>query len=225
MKTTSKLIIFDIDGTLTHTNDVDSVCFSQVITKYLNITNLNTNWHEYKYSTDSGILLEIFQKYANTEPTEVDINYIQEHFIELLKTEFNNHNPCNAIKGANEIINSIQANDKYKIAIATGGWSVSAKLKLDSAKINHAEIPKSYSDSFFERTDIILDAVQQSKNKYTYDFVDITYIGDRLWDYSASQKLGINFVGIGEELREHGHIKSVLDFEEQDKFFELVNGY
>jgi len=46
------LILFDIDGTLTQTNAVDSEVLTDVLQKELDIAYLNNNWTDYKYSTD-----------------------------------------------------------------------------------------------------------------------------------------------------------------------------
>lgn len=119
---------------------------------------------------------------------------------------------------AREIIEMIRIEKNHGIAIATGGWSASATLKLDSVKINHSEIPKAFSDNHFERTDIILHAIEQSKRHYQKKFIDVVYVGDRQWDYIAAQQLGINFIGIGEELSKHGCDKTLIDLSNQGKF-------
>ena len=165
-----QLIIFDIDGTLTHTNEIDSVCFTQAISEQLNIHDLNANWHEYKYSTDSGLLSEIYDTHLNRAPTEEEIKIIQNRFVELLTFEFHNHKKGISIAGAADIIRQIQTSSKYRAAIATGGWSMSANLKLDHATIPHQDLPKAYSDQFFNRTDIILHAIEKAKPIYQVDF-------------------------------------------------------
>lgn len=218
------LIIFDIDGTLTHTNEINSICFAQAISEHIGINDLNTNWHEYKYSTDSGLLWEIYQKYFNNSPTSEDIASIQNRFINLLNDKFQKNHPCIPIRGAREIIEKIHLEKNYGLAIATGGWFMTATLQLDLAKINHSEVPKAYSDEqHFERTDIILHAIEQSERYYEKNFIDITYIGDRNWDYIAAQKLGINFIGIGKELTQLGYEKTLNDLSNEEKFFKYLN--
>jgi len=56
------LAIFDIDGTLTETNAVDEICFVQAFADAHSITRINTNWMEYRYVTDSGIMFQIFHE-------------------------------------------------------------------------------------------------------------------------------------------------------------------
>lgn len=50
-----KLIIFDIDGTLTNTNESDALCFEMAIKDRLNLAFIDTNWHNYKYSTEKQV--------------------------------------------------------------------------------------------------------------------------------------------------------------------------
>lgn len=68
------LIVFDIDGTLTQTNNVDSLCFTKAIKDTLQITELNTDWASYQYSTDSGLLTEIYENFLQRPPSIEEIN-------------------------------------------------------------------------------------------------------------------------------------------------------
>lgn len=77
------LIIFDIDGTLTHINEEDSKCFAKAIKDVLQV-NIDTNWASYRYSTDSGIIKEIYESFFKREPSETEINTIQEYFFTYL---------------------------------------------------------------------------------------------------------------------------------------------
>ncbi|QBR82886.1 HAD family hydrolase [Legionella israelensis] len=196
------LLIFDIDGTLTATNEVDAKCFAKAICDYLKIDNLNTQWHQYKYSTDSGMLSEVFQNHCKREPFPEEITAIRNLFLELLISEFRAGNACTPIDGAVDILKLIEESEEYKAAIATGGWSRTANLKLNQANIPHQDLPKAYSDEHLNRTDIILQAAKKAQDSYQSDFEQMIYIGDRNWDYRASQQLGICFIGIGDYFRQ-----------------------
>ena len=68
-----KLAIFDIDGTLTRTNEVDEICFVQAFADAHAITGFDTNWDGYRHATDSGITIQIFQDRfgRNAKPNEL----------------------------------------------------------------------------------------------------------------------------------------------------------
>ena len=197
----NKLIVFDIDGTLTNTNDVDSQLFEKAILEYINVTTIDTQWHNYKYSTDTGIISEIIQSTLNRETKESDIELIKESFINYLSDAFaNNSSYCLPIDGARTIFNDVTTSG-WDIAIATGGWERSARLKLKTANIPHQSIPIAHSDDHIEREAIVLTAIQRAKKHYQKDsYSTIFYVGDRLWDKKAAKTLDIGFIGIGNEL-------------------------
>jgi hypothetical protein len=67
------LAIFDIDGTLTDTNGVDDRCFIESLALALAITGIDTDWAGYPHTTDSGIMLRIFQERFGRGPVPDEI--------------------------------------------------------------------------------------------------------------------------------------------------------
>ena len=198
---TNKLIIFDIDGTLTKTNDVDSVLFEKAILDILPIYSLDTNWANYKYSTDAGIITEIIQSHFNRAPYASEIESIKNRFFSYLTSTFSDDpSHCLPINGAQVIFKKLFKLE-WDIVIATGGWETSALLKLRSANIPHQTIPIAHSDDHMERKNIISIAIERSQNHYKKcDYTKVIYVGDRLWDKCAAMDLGIGFIGIGDDL-------------------------
>src|SRR5258706_15574337 len=58
-----RLIMFDIDGTLTETDDVDTRCYIQAMSEHLGVA-IDSDWSRYRHVTDSGIAAELFEKYG-----------------------------------------------------------------------------------------------------------------------------------------------------------------
>ncbi len=56
-----KLLVFDLDGTLTKTNAVDEECFVQAFADVFSIRDVNTRWSEYDHVTDVGVLQQVFR--------------------------------------------------------------------------------------------------------------------------------------------------------------------
>ena len=86
------LIVFDIDGTLTQTNEIDSRCFAQAIKDVLGISTLNTDWSSYRYSTDSGLMKEIYENLFQRKPQNNEIDEIRNCFLNYLKQEWQSNN-------------------------------------------------------------------------------------------------------------------------------------
>src|SRR5882724_13716958 len=51
-----KLVMFDIDGTLTQTFQADEACFVQALREVFGFTGINTDWACYPHCSYSGIL-------------------------------------------------------------------------------------------------------------------------------------------------------------------------
>ena len=193
------LIIFDIDGTLTETTEMDSRCFMRTLEDILRIKEINTDWESYKHSTDSGVLLEIYDHHFHKMPTAEEILTIQNCFVNYLQQEWSqNKNLCSCITGASSLFSLIEELAQWHIAIATGGWKPSALFKLDAAKIPHHSVPKAFADDHLERTEIINIAIQRSQQLHGHPSYQRTiYVGDKSWDERASHQLGIEFIGVG----------------------------
>ena len=63
-----KLVVFDLDGTLTATSAVDETCFVQAFADSLNIHRLSTNWLDYDHATDTAVARQAFLKQFGREP-------------------------------------------------------------------------------------------------------------------------------------------------------------
>ncbi|MEE9451466.1 MAG: HAD family hydrolase [Gammaproteobacteria bacterium] len=216
------LIIFDIDGTLTQTNAIDSKIFTEVIEKELSIEDLDDNWPDYQYSTDNGILAEIFIKYQQRSPTTQELLRIENQFVAALEKEFNaNASTCLPIAGAENIFDHIRSQDNWHVALATGGWQRSALLKLNCAHIIHHDVPKAFTEDGIERHVIIQAAIARAQSHYQVSQYDKhVYVSDRLWDKRAAESLGFAFIGVGEELvaLADGNFPVVVDYSDPDYF-------
>jgi beta-phosphoglucomutase-like phosphatase (HAD superfamily) len=80
------LLIFDVDGTLTATNEVDTRCFARAFLETFGIA-LNTSWHIYPYRTDSGIICHSFSQHFRRAPTAAELDLFRERFLILLEGE------------------------------------------------------------------------------------------------------------------------------------------
>jgi len=222
-----RLIIFDIDGTITRTDAIDAQAFASVVQEYLNISSLNSNWYDYRYSTDSGLLFEIFEQHAGSEPSEKDIAAIKRLFVDHLTQEFEEKpESCQPMPGISALFKTLKAHPEYEVAIATGAWQCSADLKLNHANLAHTHFPKAYAEDHYERPEIIKIALERAQTRYGVEtFEQCVYVGDKLWDHDAAATLSFDFIGVGEELTHDPRTaaRSLNDYTDQDQFFSLIS--
>ncbi len=219
-----KLAIFDIDGTLTQTNDVDSECFIQAFASEFEIREINTNWSTYGHTTDSGITLQIFQERFQRIPSADELSRVQHRFVEFLQQ---NHQAISAVPGANLILQKLVKTENWVIAIASGGWRASAIIKLQVAGIE-ANFPGAFADDAISREDIVRTAISRAKETYAQsDFEKIVYIGDGIWDVLTAIQLQLPFIGVGNEQKttlENAGVENIIeDLNDFDNFLAALN--
>ena len=105
---------------------------------------------------------------------------------------------CQAVKGSHEILEWINDQPRFCFAVATGGWSESARMKLEKAGLKVADTIFASSDDAMSREGIMRIAEARACSAYRVQkFDSITYVGDAVWDLNAAQACNYSFIGIG----------------------------
>ncbi len=191
--------MFDLDGTLVDSNAIDSQCYLQALVDVFgfDLDKIDRNWGNYPHITDAGILQTLCQTELGRDPTPVELCAYQQRFLELLIIAVS-QKPLQSIAGASEILDKLNADPHYAIAIATGAWKQTAQFKLQQAGLDGIVMPMACSDDARARVDIMQCAYDRTLAVYQQSqFQTVTYIGDGVWDGIASKQLNYHFIGIG----------------------------
>ena len=223
------LVIFDIDGTLCRTSQLDDDCWRLAATEVLGIENMSTDWNDYPHSTDESIAGALHQAARGSEPSRAEVDLLRDRFVEILR-EAHDASP-DAMKptpGASDFIERL-VSEGHGVAIATGGWTPSARFKLECCGIEHDRIPAAFACDAQPRAEIIEIARTRAilEGRHREDDPAVVYVGDGLWDLTASRRLGIGFVGLANGrrevlLREAGANFVFPDFLDQSAFLEAL---
>ncbi len=138
-----KLIMFDIDGTLTQTDAADGECFVQALFDVFGFTGISDDWSVYPHCTDSGILESIFQERQGHSPSEDEILRFQSWFLSLLEAEAGKQ-PFLPVAGAWDMLRRLNDMPGVAVSVASGAWECSARLKLASAGWGGAGTPRRF---------------------------------------------------------------------------------
>lgn len=194
-----KLIMFDIDGTLTRTDAADGDCFVQALQDVFGFTGISDDWSIYPHCTDSGILNALFQERKGRPPTAVEVAEFQKHFVALLSAE-SAARPFGQIEGAHEMLLQLLATRGVAVSLASGAWQCSARLKLASAGLDFPQIPGAFADDAHSREDIMRTSLTRAVDIHAREsFESIIYVGDGVWDARACRALGWPFIGIARD--------------------------
>lgn len=188
-------ILFDIDGTLLQSADVDDRLYRQSVSAVLGPVDFRPSLADYEYVTDAGILAQLLDDNGLSDIPD-PTHEIQARFVASLKRHISKCGPFTEVPGARDFVATLLGSENHRVAIATGGWRVSALLKLDSAGFDAAAIPIATSDEHVDRSRIMQSALA----KLGKGFETITYYGDGTWDRDACASLGWSFVPVGRTL-------------------------
>ncbi len=193
-----QLVVFDVDGTLIQSIGIDDRCFAQAVSDVLGITGISTDWADYQYQTDAGLIFEIASQHLGTPPSDELTSRVREQFLHLLSREAKAPGfTLPEVPGACSVLDVLRYHPRWCAAIATGGWATPAKLKLGHASVPIEGIPFASCDDAMPREEIIECATRRAEQHHgRRAFREIVYVGDGSWDAIAAQRLGIGFIAV-----------------------------
>jgi len=210
------IALFDIDGTLTASNEIDSECFAEAFRDVFGIP-LNTNWNAYEHVTDRGIAIQALREARGRVPTEHELSVDRTRCVELLDERMTF---LDQIPGASAFILQLRARE-WHIALCTGAWGDSARLKLARAGLP-TDLPLASCDDDISRNAIIEHGIALANGKRREAVVSF---GDAAWDVRAAGLLHLPFIGIGrnaEMLRRSGVAEVFTDYLDANAIFAAI---
>lgn len=225
-----KLVVFDLDGTLTQTTAVDEDCFVRAFEEALRIFELNKNWNDYEHVTDQGILLQIFMERFGRHPDIDEHESVVTRFIDLLSVRYSSDtSDFGEVRGATTLLHRLRSESNWAIALATGAWQRSAEFKIGRALLPVNDIPSAFSEDGPSREAIVCAAIDRAVIQYRQaKFERVISVGDALWDVKTARNLGIPFLGIAGGaraalLRDNGASHVIEDYRDPDRCLEYLS--
>jgi phosphoglycolate phosphatase-like HAD superfamily hydrolase len=192
----SGLVIFDLDGTLALTSEVDDSCWVEAAREVLGLESIETDWACYGHSTDEAIALELISLRTELPPTEETVHLVRDAFVRRVEAAIEQDSKLfQPVPGATTVFARLESAG-WDVAIATGGWRTTARLKLKAAGVPDAEVPAAHADDAYPREDIIRTAIERARAVSKKVIDRVVYVGDGRWDVIATERMGIGFVGL-----------------------------
>jgi len=222
-----KLIIFDIDGTLTDTSYIDVICFKDAVKEVFGIEGVDADWSQYPHVTDRCVL-EVLLAREGKDLTEEAFFKFEMCFHEYLQGAYERNKAYfKEIEGANDFIKHLRKKGIPR-AIATGGLRKSAQFKLTCAGLDTEDMPLACSNDALTREMIVEQAIELASAQYGQDFFSqVLYIGDGVWDAATTKNLKMPFVGIGkgemaEILKREGALAVMENYRDIDSLIDVL---
>ena len=193
------LVIFDNDGTICDTQEVEGRCYALAIQGVTGLCLSTTDWSAYDEPTSSAIVRSLLAGDADALQKE---EQIKSEFCRLLREERPlSPGDFTPIAGAIEFIERLRLAG-MPVAIATGGFDSEARFKLECCGIAMDAFPHATSSDVCRRSDIITLAASRAGHGLS----SAIYFGDGAWDVRVCTELGIPMIGIG---RRHRQLRSL----------------
>ncbi|MBE9011289.1 HAD family hydrolase [Pseudanabaenaceae cyanobacterium LEGE 13415] len=188
--------MFDIDGTLTQSNDLDDEAFLKALFEVFGLSEISNDWLSYTHVTDACILKEVCQCQLGRTPSLDEVSRFQTRLLELLTQGAATRGGIQPISGASSILSRLLASSDHCVAYAGGAWTASALFKIQSAHLPVQGIPYAFSDDDESREGITAIALTRAEQQYGRTFSSVVYVGDGIWDVRSARNSGYQFVGI-----------------------------
>ena len=196
---TMHLILFDIDGTLVDSDEFDSELYVQAVREVLGM-EIEDDWSAYRNVTDGGILDEIIDNAGLESDRRRFQSEVKAVFAELVSQYLNEREGrLPQIDGAGAFLAELESLPEVSMALATGGWEETARMKLRAAGLDRYPLPLASGSDAFTRAEIMQIAEKRALGGRKAN--RRTYFGDGIWDKRASGELGYDFIAIGDKVQ------------------------
>ena len=205
-----KLVLLDIDGTLTLSYEYDRDIFGAAIGEELGLPPVDADLNEYVDKTSLGVTMEAIQRLSGRSPEQSEIEQVKLNVLGRLNDMYRESpRVFSEVPGASIFLERLRKNNEGRIAIATGCWHSEALFKLQASGLNVDGIPMATSDDSKNRIKIMEIAVRKAGDYYGCSgFERVVYVGDGPWDLQTSRSLGYRFIGVGPRVQEMKDIES-----------------
>jgi phosphoglycolate phosphatase-like HAD superfamily hydrolase len=192
-----RVILFDIDGTLVlkRSTDADELeRFRRAIVDELGKSPPTQPWR-YDGMVDPQICrLLLIDVGLSESAADKHLRRVIERVGEIYKA-MEKHPTLNG--GVGELLKILSASSKHKLGVVTGNLSVVAEEKLDLTGIRAYFAETFYSDGYFDRRDLVREAVDACVIKHQLRSNDsVIIIGDTPRDVEAAKFNGAKAIAI-----------------------------
>jgi len=202
--------MFDIDGTLVDSVGFDSGHYAEAMRSVLSV-EIDDTWRPYKHVTDSGILEELLASRAFDRPIDELRATAKRMFVAAVRAHLaRDPAAVREIAGAKALFEHLRALPGVRVAIATGGWAETARLKLAAIGISADSVAFATSSDAPERTRICRS---RSSGRWAARPPPAERTSATRVDKRACAELGYRFVAVGRKVE---HDPRLDDFRDRD---------
>jgi phosphoglycolate phosphatase-like HAD superfamily hydrolase len=195
LRTPTRLLLFDIDGTLINSGGAGVQALREVLQSQFGIVD-DLQGIEVAGRTDKGIVHQILRK-LRIEPDESNTTHFLEGYVKQLAKELPQR-PGRILPGISEVLLRVKAQPNIVLALLTGNVRRGAQLKLEYYGLWHFFEFGAFADDHHDRNELGAFARRRAREKHGLDFeaASIDVIGDTPHDIACGKAIGARTVAV-----------------------------
>lgn len=214
-----RLVLFDIDGTLIHTNSAGIKAFAKVLETEFKIPN-GTDGLNFAGRTDSGLVRELFCRHR-IEPSEANFDLFFDCYVDWL-AQLLFERSGEVCTGVWKFIRDLQAAPQPPVlGLLTGNIRLGAEIKLRHFNLWDSFVTGAFGDDHEDRNEIAVIAHGRASRMFREKLAgeEILVIGDTPLDIACGRAIGARVLAVATggstlaELQAHRPDWAVADLE------------
>lgn len=192
-----KLLIFDIDGTLTYLDGATRRAFNSAFQKVFHrdavVANLKLHGR-----TDPIIFQDCFRTAGLSGDWRQSFGQFREAYLEALPGAIAESQQIGLHPGIPELLDILSNHSDVALALGTGNMEAGARTKIGVFDLNHYFPVGGFGDTHNDRAGIMRDALLNAQAHYetTFELKDVWVIGDTPLDIAGGKAIGARTMGV-----------------------------
>jgi phosphoglycolate phosphatase len=193
-----KLLIFDIDGTLTYLDGATRRAFDAAYIKLFGV-HVSTDGLKLHGRTDPLIFRDLHQLSGLGGDLENAFSRFREAYLEVLPSSIASSAKARLLPGVNELLEALAARpNQTALALGTGNMEAGARIKTGHFGLNRFFPIGGFGDTHHDRADLLRDAIRNAEvyHRHSFSPAETWVIGDTVHDIEGGKALGLRTMGV-----------------------------
>jgi phosphoglycolate phosphatase len=192
-----KLLIFDIDGTLTHLDGATRRAFDAAYVQVFGV-HAATETLKLHGRTDPLIFRDCYELSGLGGDWEKAFVIFRDAYLKALPGCIAASRNVHLHPGVADLLDKLHRRPDAALALGTGNMEAGARLKIGHFGLNHYFPVGGFGDTHHHRADIMRDAIRQAEAHWRRSFApDNTWvIGDTVYDIEGGKPLELRTMGV-----------------------------
>lgn len=231
----TKIILFDVDGTLVKGSKNHWKAFNYALQSQFNVSIEGIDWSKFSGSTDSQIIFDLLVHKEISEHAALKrMPEIWEKMIDFYQTNISSEEGY-ILSGVNELLENLEKRNVV-LGLVTGNLQQIAQLKLKKIGIKHIFEFGGFGDEHYKRGMLIKYAVRKAIKIYGFkadvSWKNTIHVGDTPQDVVAARYANVkNIIVETGNFKKNEHfkenqpdlfLKNFSEKEELEKFYNFI---